>query len=102
MAVIAGLVATMWQARIARSEERRAVNLFQNVRKLNRSLLFDFYDEVEALPGSTGVQKDLVTQSLGYLDQLQRESPDDRDVLLDVSKLTPSWATSRGILTATI
>ncbi len=84
LAVIAGLAATVWQARIARAEGLRAVRQFQNVRTLNRFLLFDFYDEVESLPGSTEVQKNLITQSLSYLDQLQRESPDDPEVQSDV------------------
>ncbi len=84
VAVAAGLSATIWEARIARAEGLRAVRQFQNVRQLNRFLLFDFYDAVEALPGSTDVEKNLITQSLSYLDRLQRESPDDPDLQLDV------------------
>ncbi len=84
IAIVAGLAATVWQAGIARAEQARADAQFQNVRKLNRFLLFDFYNEVELLPGSTGVQKELLTQSLAFLDRLQRESPDDPDVLVDV------------------
>jgi serine/threonine protein kinase len=84
LAVIAGLAATVWQARAARAESLRASRQFQNVRQLNRFLLFDFYDEVESLPGSTEVQKNLIAQSMSYLEHLERESPDDLEVQLDV------------------
>jgi len=83
-ALAAGLAATSAAARVARAEEQRARQGVRDVRSLTRSLLFEFYDAVRGLPGSTDVQKSLVTESLTYLDRLQREAPDDTALTGDV------------------
>jgi len=84
LAAAAGLSVTLWQSRVARQESLRATRQFQNVRDLNHFLLIDFFDEVESLPGTTDVQKKLIAQSMGYLDRLQRQSPNDPQIQLDV------------------
>src|SRR5262249_15008642 len=53
LALAGGLGLTAWQARIARAEERRANLQFRNIRDLNHALIYDFYNAVATLPGST-------------------------------------------------
>jgi non-specific serine/threonine protein kinase/serine/threonine-protein kinase len=72
-----GLVATTWEAHIARSERARAERRFNDVRRLANSFLFEFHDAIEPLPGSTKARALVVRRALEYLDGLARESADD-------------------------
>ena len=83
-ALAGGLAATIGQLRVAREQEQRAIQGVRDVRGLTRVLLFEFYDAVRALPGSKEVQRSLVTESLSYLDRLQRDALDDKDLTADV------------------
>jgi non-specific serine/threonine protein kinase/serine/threonine-protein kinase len=80
LALIVGLVATMWQARIAQRERARAEQRFSDVRKLARAVIFDMHDAIAALPGSTEARKLLVTNALEYLDSLAQEAGGDREL----------------------
>jgi non-specific serine/threonine protein kinase/serine/threonine-protein kinase len=77
LAVIAGLSATIWQARVARSERARAERRFNDVRKLANSNLFELHDAIANLPGSTPARELLVKRSLEYLDSLAQEAQGD-------------------------
>ncbi len=66
LALVAGLLATLWQARVA---ERR----FADAHELARYLEFDLRKSVAKLAGSTPVQADIVRHSLDYLDRLSAE-----------------------------
>jgi eukaryotic-like serine/threonine-protein kinase len=70
LALLAGGVATRWQA-------QRAERRFDDVRKLARTLMFDVHDAIATLPGSTPARKLLVTEALAYLDSLAAEAGDD-------------------------
>ncbi len=80
VALVAGIVATTWQARIARAERARAEQRFNDVRKLAHTVIFDMHDAIAKLPGSTEARKLLVSGALEYLDGLAREAGDDRDL----------------------
>ncbi len=80
VALVAGSVATTWQARIARAERARAEQRFNDVRKLAHAVIFDMHDAIAKLPGSTEARKLLVSGALEYLDGLAREAGDDRDL----------------------
>lgn len=84
IAIAVGVAATAWEARVARSEEHRAVEGFRITHHLANLLLFNFYDEVKQLQGSTGTQRRLVSQALTYLDSLSKEARGDLDVQLDL------------------
>ncbi|MBL0160885.1 MAG: serine/threonine protein kinase [Bryobacterales bacterium] len=84
LALTGGLLATIHQARLAAAEERRALDGAREMRQLAHLLLFDFYDQVKQLPGSTDVQRKLVSQSLEYLDKMAQESQADKDLALDL------------------
>jgi non-specific serine/threonine protein kinase/serine/threonine-protein kinase len=72
-----GIVATSWQARRARAESARAQQRFNQVRKLAHSLMFDYHDDIAALPGSTQARQRLVKDSLEYLDSLANDAGND-------------------------
>jgi eukaryotic-like serine/threonine-protein kinase len=68
--LIAGIVITMREARIAKQR-------FDDVRALATSLIFDVHDAVKDLPGSTPARKIIVDRALKYLNVLARESTGD-------------------------
>jgi eukaryotic-like serine/threonine-protein kinase len=77
LTLIAGIVGTAWQARVARSERARAEHRFNDVRRLANSFMFEIHDSVQNLSGSTGTRQLLVARALEYLNSLAQESHDD-------------------------
>ena len=84
VSLIGGIIGTAWQARrarvqerIAKSEQALAQRRFDDVRKLARSVLFDYHDAIKDLPGSTPVRARLVRDALEYLDALARDAGQD-------------------------
>jgi eukaryotic-like serine/threonine-protein kinase len=77
LALLAGLITTLWQARNARSERARAERRFNDVRRLANSFMFEVHDAVKDLPGSTPARELIVRRALEYLDTLAQEAVDD-------------------------
>ena len=77
LALVAGIVATTWQAQVAKSERAKAERRFNDVRKLANSYLFELHDAIEKLPGSTPARELLVKRALEYLDSLAHETRAD-------------------------
>ena len=75
--LVAGIVATLWQARNAQTERSRAERRFNDVRRLANSFMFEFHDAVKDLPGSTRARELIVRRALEYLDTLSQEAADD-------------------------
>src|SRR5213080_2717377 len=75
--LVAGLIATTWQAHRATVEKARAEKRFNDVRHLAHSVLFDYHDAVKNLPGATAVRERLVKDALAYLDSLNSEAASD-------------------------
>jgi len=69
LALVGGIAATAWQARIATQR-------FNDVRQLAHAAVFEYDDAIEPLPGSTPVRQKLVKDALVYLDKLSHESGD--------------------------
>jgi eukaryotic-like serine/threonine-protein kinase len=67
LALLGGIAATAWQARIANQR-------FNDVRQLAHAVVFEYHDAIEPLPGSTPVRQMLVKDALVYLDKLSRQS----------------------------
>ncbi|HEY8550676.1 MAG TPA: protein kinase [Vicinamibacterales bacterium] len=80
LALVAGIIGTASQARIARAERQRAEQRFDDVRKLANAALFELHDAIRDLPGSTPARQLLVTKALEYLDKLAREAGDRPDL----------------------
>jgi eukaryotic-like serine/threonine-protein kinase len=74
LCLIGGVVAASWQAHVARQERARAERHFADVRKLASTFMFDLYESIQNLPGSTATRHLLVLNSLKYLDGLAAES----------------------------
>lgn len=77
VALVAGAIGIVWQARIARAERAKAERRFNDVRALANSFLFEFHDAIQNLPGSTPARQLVVKRALEYLDKLARESQND-------------------------
>lgn len=86
LAVIGGLAATLWQAKIAQAERVRAERRFNDVRTLANSFLFEFSPKIENLPGSMPARQLLVTRALEYLDNLSQEASGDLQLQSELAK----------------
>jgi serine/threonine protein kinase len=75
--LVAGILLTARQARIAEAQRVRAERRFNDVRKLARQLMFDVHDSIQYLPGATPARKLIVENALEYLDSLAKESSGD-------------------------
>ncbi len=80
LSLVGGVIATSWQAQVARAERARAERRFTDVRRLSTSFLFDFHDAIATLPGSTPARLLVVSKAVEYLDSLASEAGDDRDL----------------------
>jgi serine/threonine protein kinase len=78
--VLVGAVAIVREAQIARMQEARAERRFNDVRSLSNSLLFDVYDSIQNLPGSTPARRIVADRALHYLDTLSQESAGSPDL----------------------
>ena len=83
--LIAGVAATLYQAREANRERALAERRFSEVRQLANSVVFKYHDAIAALPGSTQVREMLVKDALQYLDNLAKESAGDRSLQREVA-----------------
>ncbi|MBX7170914.1 MAG: serine/threonine-protein kinase [Pyrinomonadaceae bacterium] len=86
LAIISGIIATLWQSRIAQIERSKAEKRFGDVRKLANSFLFEFSPQIENLPGSMPARQLLVTRALEYLDSLSQESATDLELQNELAK----------------
>lgn len=80
LSLLGGMVATARQARIARAAQARAEQRFNDVRKIAHDLIFDVHDSIQYLPGATPARKLIVQDALSYLDDLAKESSEDRSL----------------------
>ena len=99
--LLVGIIATAWQARVARAERARAERRFNEVRQLANSFVFEVHDAVVNLPGSTTARSLIVQRGLNYLDSLAQDAGGDRGLQrelaaayekLGVVQYTPSVA----------
>lgn len=85
LSLCAGLLVSLWQARIARNERARAEARFRDLHGLARSYIFEINAGIKHLPGSTATRQLLVTRALEYLDKLAREARDDDALQYDLA-----------------
>ena len=67
-------------------EARRAERRFAQVRELANTFLFQFYDQVTPLPGSTAVRASIVETARKYLDGLAKEAGNDKGLILELAQ----------------
>jgi tetratricopeptide (TPR) repeat protein len=71
---------------VATMEARRAQRRFAQVRELANTFLFQFYDQVTPLAGSTAVRASIVDTARKYLDGLAAEAGHDRWLLFELAQ----------------
>jgi serine/threonine protein kinase/tetratricopeptide (TPR) repeat protein len=86
LALIGGVIATTWQARVARAERARAEREFNDVRTLTTSFLFEFHEAIRDLPGATPARKLLVQRALNYLSKLAGQARGNRRLQLELAE----------------
>jgi len=77
VAVLGGVAATVWQARVAERERGKAQNRFRQVQTFSRSLLFDVHDAIRGLPGATAPRRLLLDRAVQLLDGLAADAAGD-------------------------
>jgi serine/threonine protein kinase/tetratricopeptide (TPR) repeat protein len=77
LALVGGILATTYQARIAQIERARAEKRFEQVRKLANNVVFKYHDAISTLPGSTAAREMLVKDAVEYLDNLTQDAGDN-------------------------
>lgn len=77
LSLTGGMVASLWEAHVARTQRARAERRFNDVRALANSLMFDVNDAIESLPGSIAARELVVSKAVTYLDSLAQESSGD-------------------------
>jgi tetratricopeptide (TPR) repeat protein len=82
--LVAGIAGVLWQASVANKERCKAEARSADLRQLSNSLLSELDEAIKQLPGSTGVQKLLVTRVLEHLDRMARDAQGDRQTQLDL------------------
>jgi serine/threonine protein kinase/tetratricopeptide (TPR) repeat protein len=75
--LVGGIVATAWEAHVARAQQAKTERRFNEVRKLAHAVLFDYHDAIANLSGSTPVRERLVKDALEYLDSLAQDAVGD-------------------------
>ncbi len=80
----AGVIGVLWQAHVANEERRKSEARSADLRELSNSLLSELNEAIQQLPGSTGVQKLLVTRVLEHLDRMAKDAKGDRQTQLDL------------------
>jgi eukaryotic-like serine/threonine-protein kinase len=78
--LLAAMVATIRQTRIATRERAAAEQHFNDVRQLADTFLFEFHDAIKDLPGSTPARQLVVRRGLDYLEKLSRFRSDDPEL----------------------
>jgi eukaryotic-like serine/threonine-protein kinase len=79
-----GVGGVLWQASVANTERRKAEARSTDLRQLSNSLLSELDEAIKELPGSTSVQRLLVTRVLEHLDRMSRDAVGDRLIQLDL------------------
>jgi eukaryotic-like serine/threonine-protein kinase len=77
-------------------EARRAQRRFAQVRELATTFLFQFYDQVTPLAGSTAVRASIVETARKYLDGLAREAGNDKDLVFELAQAYARLGTVQG------
>ncbi|MBS2024554.1 MAG: protein kinase [Deltaproteobacteria bacterium] len=86
LSLVAGIVATTWEARVAREQKTLAERRSQDLQRMANQLIFELHDAIAQLPGSTPARKLLVERALTFLDGLAATAPDDPQLLQSLAE----------------
>ena len=89
LSLVAGAVGILYEA-------DRAERRFQQVRHLANRFLFDFHDQIAALPGSLKAREMVAKTALEYLDSLSAEAGRDTSLQLELAQAYEKVAEVQG------
>jgi non-specific serine/threonine protein kinase/serine/threonine-protein kinase len=95
--VIGGIAATAHEARVARAERDRAVQRFDEVRKIANSFLFDVDLAIEKLPDARPARALVAQKALAFLDNLSKDTGGDLSLLRDLAAGYERVAARQGV-----
>ena len=72
LVLVTGLSTMAWQGYLAQVEQKRAERGVEYERQLAHMLLYDYFEKLNFIPGSTDAKRKAVTQALNYLDSLSK------------------------------
>ena len=96
LSLLMGIALTMREARIARANQLRAEQRFNDVRKLANSLMFEVHDSIRDLPGATAARKLIIQRAQEYLDSLAQEPKSDPSLLPELAAAYERLASVQG------
>jgi serine/threonine protein kinase len=76
---------TGWQYSVAQREKAAAERRFADTRALAKSVLYELYDAIDAIPGSTKAKELLALKAVEYLDRLAAEGSNDPYLLTELA-----------------
>lgn len=76
---------TGWQYTVAQREKAAAERRFADTRALAKSVLYELYDSIDAIPGSTKTKELLALKAVEYLDRLAAEGINDPYLLTELA-----------------
>lgn len=96
LSLIAGLVATAFEARRVDRQRALAEERFNDVRHLAHSLLFEIEPQIARLPGSVKARETLIKRALEYLDSLAQAAAGDRSLQSELASAYLQIGTLQG------
>lgn len=91
--LIGGIVATSYQANVARAaqakaetERARAERLFGNVRDLSNRFVTEVFEQIQPVAGTAAAQQTVIATATEYLDKLASEANENRQLLLEAAQ----------------
>jgi serine/threonine protein kinase len=76
----------LYQAREARLAQARAERHFADVRALVNGFIFKFFEQLQEIPGTRAVQREMVDTGAEYLSALAKDSASDPALALEAAK----------------
>lgn len=80
-----GMIATTLSYQRAEHERALAQARFDQVRAASRFMLFDLFDRLESVPGSTAIRRDLAANAQRYLDSLRATAGENIDLAVEAA-----------------
>ena len=86
LTIVGGAAAALWQAALATRAQARAERRFEDVRELAGSFMFEVYDALDTVPGTTPARELIVQKAVQYLESLAGESGGDAGLQQELAR----------------